>query len=195
MRALFIYTVLLFWSVGIYGQQITFQMSALGINFGKMTVTKTKENDSTDLYTLHAKGVLKVLWIERSDETKNSVRYQNGYLIASSYTQLESGKKTAWNTIRFDGKKYNVESEKGKRSFTEKPTFSVLKLYFQHPENLTRIFSEAEADFVSVNHIDNSIIELKDAAGRRNLYFYNGKGTVDKLEFYTAVAKVSMKRI
>src|SRR6218665_1253683 len=96
-----------FFGTQLFAQQLTFQMSAIGINFGKMIVTRTQENDSTEAYSLHAKGFLKVILWERKDETKNTVRYENGKLLSSEYMQVESNVLKKWNKIRFDGKQYN----------------------------------------------------------------------------------------
>lgn len=169
-------------------------MTAFGINFGQMTVTRTIENDSTELYTLKAKGYLKVLWMERDDETHNSVRFQNGRLLSSNYKQMESKELTNWNTVSFDGKRYIVDSNQGKYFLTETPEFSVLKLYFMHPKSITRVFSEAEGGFVNLKHVNENTVELKNSKGDRSVYFYKN-GSIEKLEFHTSIAKVNMKRI
>lgn len=64
-----------------HAEEIVFEMSAFGIKFGKMTVSKTQLNDSIVVYTLSAKGYLKFLGLERRDETQNVVHYCNGKLI------------------------------------------------------------------------------------------------------------------
>lgn len=178
----------------LFAQKITFEMTAFGINFGQMTVTRTIENDSTELYTLKAKGYLKVLWMERDDETHNSVRFQNGRLISSNFKQLESKELTKWNTVSFDGKRYIVDSNQGKYFLAETPEFSVLKLYFMHPKSITRVFSEAEGGFVNLKHVNENTVEMKNAKGDRSVYFYKN-GAIEKLEFHTSIAKVNMKRI
>lgn len=177
-----------------FAEKITFQMTAFGIDFGQMTVSKSTENDSTELYTLNAKGHLKLLWMERNDETQNTVRFRNGKLLYSSYRQIESGKLTKWITINYDGKKYVVNSNKGPSTFTEMPLFSVLKMYFSKPQGLTRVFSEAEAGFTALKRLDDNTYEIKNSEGDRSVYFYKN-AAIDKLEFHTSIAKVSMKRI
>lgn len=185
---------LLLFGSNLFAQKITFEMTAFGINFGQMTVTRTIENDSTELYTLKAKGYLKVLWMERDDETHNSVRFQNGRLISSNFKQMESKELTKWNTVSFDGKRYIVDSNQGKYFLTETPEFSVLKLYFMHPKSITRVFSEAEGGFVNLKHVNENTVEMKNAKGDRSVYFYKN-GAIEKLEFHTSIAKVNMKRI
>lgn len=183
-----------FSSAAVFAQQHTFQMSAFGIDFGKLTVTRTQENDSTELYSLYAKGLLKIILWERNDETQNTVRYQNGKLVSSDFMQKETKKITQWNKIRFDGKKYIVDSEKGKRTFTKRPAFSVLKLYFENPESLTEIFSEAEADYIPMRHINDNTVEVKNKNGGKGLYYYKDN-VIQELEFYTAIAKVNAKKL
>lgn len=186
--------VLIFLTHFAFAQQHTFQMSAFGIDFGKLTVTRTQENDSTELYSLHAKGFLKVILWERRDETKNTARYQNGKLVSSDYTQMETDRITQWNKVKYDGNKYAVESRSGKKVFVKRPTFSVLKLYFENPKSLTEIFSEAEADYIPLRHIDKNTIEIKNKNGGKGIYYYEN-GTVHKMEFYTALAKVNAKKL
>lgn len=177
----------------LYGQKLVYEMSAFGIKFGTMTVTKTAENDSTDLYTLHAKGYLKVLWMERNDETKYTVRYRHGKLISSNYTQVESGVTKKWTNIAFNGTHYVVDSYKGKRVFTEAPVYSILSLYFSSPAGINRIFYEAEANYAKVKHTANAV-EIQSNDGNRSIYKYVN-GALQEMEFHISIATVYMKRI
>lgn len=178
----------------LFSQQVMFDMTAFGITFGKMTVTKIKENDSTELYTLNAKGYLKILWMERNDETRYEVRYRNGKLLSSSYRQIETGKTKKWTTVVYDGQKYSVDSYRGKRTFTEIPVYSILTLYFSDPKNVNRIFYEAESDFATVKHPDTNTVEIKSSDGNRSIYrFLNG--AINEMEFHISIATVYMKRL
>lgn len=178
----------------LFAQQLVFDMSAFGITFGKMTVNKVKENDSTDLYTLRAKGYLKILWMERDDETLHEVRYRNGKLFSSTYTQIESKKIKKWTNVSFDGSKYVVDSYRGKRTFTEVPVFSILTLYFSNPANIQRVFYEAEANFTTLMHPDKNTVEMKTSDGSRSVYrFVND--VLREMEFHISIATVYMKRI
>lgn len=55
-------------------EEMVFKMSVFGIRCGTMTVTRTIENDSTELYTLHAKGKTDFLFMQREEESKYRVR-------------------------------------------------------------------------------------------------------------------------
>lgn len=176
-----------------HGQQIIFDMSAFGIKFGKLVVSKSQENDSTTLYTMNAKGYLKVLWMERNDETTYEVRYQNGMLQSSKFRQIESGKLKKWSDIVFDGSQYQINSYKGKKVFREKQYFSVMKLYFEHHKKLNKAFYEAEGDFATLTHKDDNSTEVKSSDGNRSIFFYQN-GNVQAVEVFTAIANVHMKR-
>lgn len=177
----------------LFAQKMVYEMSAFGIKFGTMTVTKTIENDSTDLYTLHAKGYLKVLWMERNDETRYTVRYRHGKLISSSYAQIESGVTKKWTNISHNGTQYVVDSYRGKRTFTEAPVFSILRLYFSDPSRIDRIFYEAEANYAKVKHTANAV-EIQSNDGNRSIYKYVN-GALQEMEFHISIATVYMKRI
>lgn len=159
-----------------------------------MSVSHSQEADSTETFSLKAKGYLKVLWMERDDETHNTVTFKGGKLWSSTYTQWESGKKTNWNTVHFDGSKYTVVSNQGNYFLHEIPYFSVLKLYFQQPKNISRIFSEAEGGFIPLKKVNEDTYEVKNSKGDRSVYFYKN-GKIDRLEFHTSIAKVNMKKI
>lgn len=173
-------------------ERLVFDMSAFGITFGKMTVERIQETDSTELYTLHAKGYLKVLWMERSDETKYEVRYLNGKLISSGYKHYEKGQLKKWSRVQYNGNEYSVETHKGKSSFTEVPVFSVLKLHFFQPQNISRIFYEEESAFTNLNKRDANTIEIKGREGNRSVYHYEN-GKLKSMEFHISIATVYMK--
>ena len=80
---------LLLCSSVVSAEEIVFEMSVFGFTFGSMVVTKTRENDSTELYTLNAKGKTNFLWMKREDETIMEVRYRHGKLLSSSYGRLK----------------------------------------------------------------------------------------------------------
>ncbi|MFN8276395.1 MAG: DUF6134 family protein [Chitinophagales bacterium] len=175
-------------------EEVVFDMSAFGIHFGKMTVTRTRENDSTEVFRLHAKGYLKVLWMERNDETKYEARYVHSQLQSSLYRQYESGKLTKWTDIMLNGQQYQVKSWKGNRTFTAPPRYSVLHLYFEHPQQRTSIFSETDGGFEKVAFADSEKVELKTSDGNRSLYHFIN-GVLRSIEVHLSIATVHMQRI
>lgn len=193
MRPLFAFTLVALCS-NVFAQTITFDMSAFGIKFGKMVITRTKENDSTELYSLNAKGYLKVLWMERRDETRQEVRYRNGVLLSSTYTEMETDKVKRWSKITYDGKHHNIDSYKGKRTLTQVPGFSIMKMYFNKPAGLKQIFYEPEGEFVPLIYRDANTVEIKTPEGNRSVYRFE-KGQLKEMEFHISIATVYAKRI
>jgi hypothetical protein len=177
----------------VSAQEITFNMSVFGFTFGKMVVTKTAENDSTTVYTLNAKGKTSFLWMKREDETRYEVRYRNGKLYSSDYVQIESGVTKKWTKIIFDGKKYLVDSQRGKRTFTEAPDYSVLALYFITPGKRTKVFHEAEGNYVDLKSKEDNTVETKTDESRTVYRFKDGK--LNELVVHLSIATVNMQRV
>ena len=193
MKKLFI-GVLVFCSYTVSAEEIVFDMSVFGYTFGRMVVTKVKENDSTILYSLKARGKTSFLWMKREDETRYEVRYQNGKLLSSNYIQIESGVTKRWTKINFDGRKYLVESSNGTKIFTTTPDYCVLAMYFKHPDKRTRVFYEAESNFIDIKYKEANTLETKAEDGSRTVYFFRN-GQLRELEVHLPIATVHMLRV
>lgn len=181
-----------FFSVCVSAQQVVYDMSVLGFSFGEMVVTRTIENDSTELYTLNAKGKTNFLWMKREDETIYQVRFRNGKLLSSTHKQMESGVTSQWTKMLFDGKTLHVDSYKGKKSFTGSPDFSVLQMYFKPLQNRAKVFHEAESEYVNLVYRKDGTVEMKIANGSKTIYrFANGK--IAEMEVHLPIATVHMK--
>lgn len=178
----------------VFAEEITFNMSVWGFTFGQMVVSKTMENDSTELYTLNASGKVNFLWMKKEGSTSYAVRFRNGKLLSSSYSRTVNGELDYWNEVAFDGEKYSVESSKGNRDFTEIPEYTVLALYFEPNVDHTRIYCEAETEFSSVTKRDDEGFELSCTDGSRTSYHLK-EGQIEMLEIHAALANVKMKRV
>lgn len=193
MKKALLIALVLIASIG-YSQKMVFNMRAFGTDLGNMTVTRTILADSTEVINMNSKGTLKLLWIDRLDETLHEVRYKHGKFVSSNYKHYEKGVLKKWCYITWDGKAYQVNSHKGKSSFTEVPTYSIASLYFYDPKNVNRLFYEAEGTFSTVKHPDANTVDFKTSEGNRNVYKYvNGK--LQEMEFHLSIATVTMKRV
>jgi hypothetical protein len=115
----------------VIAQTINYDAYLFGNKVGTTTVTKTKEKDGGIRYTLESHITAKVLWITRENYVHLDTRYsKDGKLIQSTYDETNNGKKNRWALVRLEGKVYQVESNNGKRSFTDAPSFSVGSFYF-----------------------------------------------------------------
>lgn len=176
-------------------EEIVFEMSVLGIRFGTMTVTRSMENDSTELYTLHAKGKTDFLFIQRDEESRYRVRYRNGVLLSSEYTYLIKGRIEKWSRIIKTDGHYRVETDGGQRVLQESVDYSLLKLYFEPGQRRTRVFCEEDCAFSRLDRnssSDSFTVTCKD--GSRSTYHLKA-GRVEMVELHLAAATVKMTRV
>ena len=186
--------LLVFLSGQVLAEEITFDMSVWGFKFGQMTVTKTMANDSTEVYDMEASGKVNFLWMKKEGSTKYKVTVVNGQMISSSYIRKVNGETDYWNEVVFDGEKYVVKSNKGDRSFTEIPDYSVLELYFNPTTEHKRIYCEAESEFSTLSTPKENGFELNCTDGSRTSYFLKD-GKIDRLDIHASLATLKMKRV
>jgi hypothetical protein len=179
---------------GFAGAQTkVFEMTVLGFKFGKMIVNRTVLPDSTEVYTLNASGKATIFWIDFVSQTKQEVRYKYGKLVSAHYTEIENGKVKRWTKIAYDGKEYQVDSYKGKRSFSQAPAFSVASLYFNNAADHKQVFYEAEANFTDLKQTKDKV-EFTTSDGQKSVYRF-ANGELQKMEFHISIATVYMERI
>lgn len=159
-----------------------------------MYVSRSHEADGTQLYKIVSDSKAKVLWINKTYHSDFEARYKDGKMLSCSHLENENGKTKRWAKVHYDGKSYQVESDKGRKSFTEAPLYCDMSLYFDDHRKIKRLFYLAEADFNDVTHIDANTIEFKSNDGHRNVYYFEN-GTVKTMEFHLALATVYMTRV
>ena len=181
-------------SNALNAQTISFQIKVFGSVIGRMDVTRNKQTDGNDYYTIVSNSKAKLLWINKTYHSKFEERYKDGKFISSTHIETENDKVKRWAKINFDGKLYQIDSDKGKRTVAELPAHTDVSLYFDDYKKIKRIFYVADADFNTVTHLDDNTLEFKSTDGHRNVYFYE-KGEVKQMEFHLALATVYMERI
>jgi hypothetical protein len=175
-------------------QTISFDIRVFASTDGRMDVVHKQEADGTELYTMVSNSRIKVLWITKNYCSKFEARYKNGKLISCSHLETESDKVKRWAKVTYDGKMYQVDSDKGKRSFSDQPVHSDLSMYFEDCRKITSVFYLADADFDAITHTGESTMEFKSGDGHRNVYFLEN-GRIKQMEFHLALATVYMSRI
>ena len=171
-----------------------FNIFLWGNKIGNLTATKEIRPDGSELYLLDTWSKAKVLWITRENVTHYEVIYKDGKLISSTFKEVENGEQKRWSNIKWDGKQYNVEGHKGKKTFTDAPTYSIVKVYFQSMANVKSMFYEIEGDFNQLQHPEPDTWEFKSSDGNRNVYHYIN-GVVQSMEFHLSFATVKMARV
>jgi len=191
--------VMLMLTVGLAGvyaevEVVHFDILLFGDKIGYLTATHEIKPDGSEFYTLDSWSKAKILWITHQNTTHYEVVYKNGKLISSKATQSESGELKVWNNVTYDGKEYHVDGYKGKRSFTEIPTFSVVTLYFKNMDHVKRMLYETEAELDDVQHPEANTWEFKTSDGNRNVYhFVNGRAK--NIEVHASIATVKIVRV
>jgi hypothetical protein len=176
-------------------QKLVFKMVLFGDSVGISTITKTHDANGIDNYVLDSRVQAKILWITHTNQTHYESRYKDGKLISASYYEINNGKRDKWSNIQFDGKAYQEETQRGKKTFTETPTYSVGPLYCDNFDpNRKRFFSDTDGEYVDLKFPEPNTIEFKSPDGNKNVFhFKNGK--ISDAEFHTTIATVYLKRV
>jgi hypothetical protein len=171
-----------------------FDVMLWGNKIGNLTITKEQRADGSELYVMDSRSKAKILWISRENTIHYEVVYKSGKLISSKFKETENGEVKRWTNVSFDGKLYNIDSYKGKRTFIEAPMNSIVSIYFTDMKNVNRIFYESEGEFNKLEHPDLNTCEFKASDGTRNVYhFVNGQA--QNMEFHVSIATVKMVRV
>lgn len=186
---------LLAFSLLAKAEEIVFEMSVWGYKFGTMVITKTQENDSTELYTLHAKGKTDFLWMQREEESIYEVRYVNGTLFSSDYVYKNRGEKEKWSTMELKNGKYYVNSHEGDKVLHQAADYSLLKLYFDPSWNRDKVFCEEDCSYASLirNETDNTLKIICNDGSKSTYHLKDGQ--ISEMDIHLAVATVKLTRI
>lgn len=193
MRTFFFFLFLIVTLTG-GAETLTYEMFLWGDKIGTMTITKTDKEDGTEFYVLDSKAKAKILWVVRDNAAHMETSFKNGKMVSCFQQEIENGTVKRWNRVTLNGDKYTVDGYKGKRSFTEVPSFAVAPIYFKGLANIKRLFYEAEADFVNVEKVDDNTWEFKASDGSRNVYHFKN-GRAESMEFHVSIATVKMVRV
>jgi hypothetical protein len=194
MQKFFIATIFVLFTMGTQAQKLVFNMILFGDSVGLSIVSKTHDANGIDNYVLDSRIQAKILWITRTNKTHYESRYKNGKLISASYYEINNGKKDKWSNVQFDGKEYIAETQLGKKTFTEVPTFSVGPLYCdRYNPDRKRFFSDTDGEYIDLKFPEPNVIEFKSPDGNRNVFHFKN-GQITDAEFHTTIATVYLKR-
>lgn len=183
----------LFNSSNLFSQKISFDFFLWGNKIGELTATREVKEDSSEFFAIRSHSKAKILWIVRENETLLEVTYKNGVLISSLHKEYDGGKLKNWAVVKWNSKTYDVQTEKGKRVFSEAPKFSIVSVYFKNVVGAKIIFDEALAEFYPFQNTETDTYEYKTSSGNRYVYiFQNGK--LNEMEFHVSIATVKAKR-
>lgn len=190
---LFVTIVFLYGICAQAAEEARFDIMLFGKKIGYIKVTREIKNDSTELYILDTYGEAKILWIDRTNRTRYEVEYRNGKLYSSVFKEQENGKDKRWTNVKWNGSLYVVDSYRGRRVFTERPSHSVVKLYFEDLKGVKKFFYESEAEFGTISETAPNVYEFKSSDGNHNTYTYKG-GRLQQIDLRQSIVTVKMVR-
>lgn len=193
MNRLFLFLLAALLSLQTNAEEIVFEMSVFGIKFGTMVITRTQQNDSTEIYTLHAKGKTDFLWMQREEESKYQVQYRGGKLFSSEFVYLNKGSKEKWTIVEKEGSGYRVHSNEGSKFIGQMTDYSLLKLYFEPTWERQQVFCEEDCSFATLERKDEQLKVICQDGSRSTYHIKDGE--IHKLEIHLAVATVTLNRI
>jgi hypothetical protein len=195
MQKLLAALIFILLSSGTQAQKLVFNLILFGDSAGLETITKTHDANGIDNYVLDSRIQAKILWITRTNQTHYEARYKDGKMISASYYEINNGKRDKWSNIQFDGKAYEVETHRGKKTYTEVPTYSVGPLYCDgFNPNRKRFFSDTDGEFIDLKFPEPNTIEFKSPDGNKNVFHFKN-GLMNDAEFHTTIATVYLKRV
>jgi len=185
--------VLILLSLRSFGtaETLSYDIVVFNTKVGQMVITHETQPDGTDLYNLVTSSKAKILWIDKSNDSRYRLVYKAGKLLSSTFKEIENGEVKRWCNIKWDGTKYLVDSYKGKRTFTDDPGISTITAYFQQPKKMSRIFYESEGDFAPADYPEPGTLEFKTSDGHKSVYHYVNN-RVNDMEFHISIATVYM---
>ena len=172
-------------------ETVSYDILLFNNKIGKMVITHDSKPDGTEIYTLVTTSKAKILWIDKSNDSRYELTYKAGKLISSVFKEIENGERKRWCNINWDGTQYQVESHNGKHTFKDAPTFSTITAYFQGYKKVDQIFYESEGNFAKTEYPEPNTLEFKTSDGHKSIYHYlNGK--VNNMEFHISIATIYM---
>lgn len=176
------------WSIG---QTLTYEIIAIGINTGTMTVSKTENSGSTTYSMVSDAGVN---YLFDKIEVKNTTKsiFKDGKLSTSYSRTDKNGEMEQYASVKKTETGYSVSSERGSSTISQDITFDLTSVYFKEPTGKTQVFYNLWGAMVSISSDGNGKYTVTDPNGKKQYYYYeNGKLT--KVEYPSSVGTVTLK--
>lgn len=165
-----------------------------GKKIGYMNVKRTIMADGSVFYSLETLSETKILFKHTKALAKSDVTYKNGRLTDAWYQYTENDEIERYSKTTFDGKTYQIHNENGKFSHSEPLGYSLIRMYYEEPKTISRLWLEPEGVFCNLKSTAPGVYEYKSPNGNRNVFKYKN-GQVDEMEFHLTLVSVTMKRL
>jgi hypothetical protein len=171
------------WDILLFGDKI-----------GHMSITHTTQDDGGETFVLDSHSKAKILWIDKDVTSHVEVVVRDGKVISTVYKEVENGKVERWYNVTWNGNGYTADGYKGKKTIAQVIPITVVSAYFKDLTKLSKIFDEAEAEFVTMDNTEPDVWEFKTGSRGKNV-FHAINGHVQNVDFHASIATVKMVKV
>ncbi|TPN87083.1 DUF6134 family protein [Aquimarina algicola] len=164
--------MLLIASLSISAQTNTYDILSKKDTLGILKVSKLKEGENL-IYNYHVDMKVKLLVNIHMKYTINA-KYDRNQLNYASVNNFINGKSHHSSSIKWLDSTYVITTKnKKQQKLNEKISYSGIRLFFDEPTDVKKVFSEYTGHNGSINKINTDIYELTLHNGKKNKYFYD----------------------
>lgn len=171
------------WDITLFGDKI-----------GHMSIVHQTGAEGTETFVLNSYTKAKILWIDKEVTSHVEIVFKQGRMVSSIYKEVENGKVARWYNVTWNGNGYTADGYKGKKTIAQTIPCTVVAAYFKDFTKLNKVFDEAEAEFVEMQHTGPDVWEFKSGSRGRSV-FHTTNGHVENVEFHASIATVKMVRV
>ncbi len=137
-------------------------------------VTVSKSNKENITYYHYNVDMTAKLLINVHMKYMIKATYVSGYLLSASVQNTVNGKPYHSNEINWQDTYYSITSKsKKQQKVLEKINYSGIRLFFDEPREIKKVFSEYAGEFGNIQKINANCYELTLHNGKKNMYHYH----------------------
>jgi hypothetical protein len=171
------------WDIMLFGDKI-----------GNMSIEHQTGPGGVETFVLNSYTRARILWMDKEVTSHVEVVINNGKVISTVYKEVENGKVERWYNVTWNGNGYNADGYKGKKTINQIIPCTVVAAYFKDLNKLNKVFDEAEAEFVDLQHPEPDQWEFKSGTRGKSV-FHAPNGHIQNTEFHASIATVRMVKV
>ena len=184
----FLFAVLLSWS--IVAQNHTYDIISKKDTLGILQVSKLMQGEHL-VYYYHVDMKVKLLMNVHMKYTIKAT-YDNSRLLSANVDNIINEKSHHSSQMKWQNSSYILTIKNKKpQKLEEEITYSGIRLFFDEPLGVDKVFSEYTTKNGQLTKIDNGIYELTLHNGKKNRYFYKNEELV-KATIYNSLIKFDL---
>ena len=142
--------VLLHCYLSSHAQKLHYDVFLFGNKIGETTVER-KDSGGVKHYTLRSYSRAKVLFVDRQSNMAADVLYDHDDNLFFSYFENIKEDEKILTQIHKDKEVLHIDKNGEKKNLKEPVKHSSLKLYFNEPKHIERIFSERMGEYFDIH--------------------------------------------